>query len=418
MINSEIVIYYLLGHTYVLSRMTCDCPLYAQEIGSGKYCKYGVKSLIQDYCSFDWSIIMAVTQMDIAERVGVDQSLVSVVLSNKPTPIKVSVATRQRILQAVKEMNYRPNLLARALAKGKTHTIGFLTASSFLEITAAMLTKMDDFAEEAGYEVHSVHTRAEFDLTVKRAHKLIGRGVDGLIISGAFPSIPPSQLQAELSFSVPTVLFSLGTPMPFACRQVYQGSSFGVKQAVDHLYELGHRQIYMIGAKWKGWEADLRFAGFNEGIESHSLGGAKEKLYHFPTYRHTNEDGRRVRDDNRIVSATKEFVKNHPDCTAIICVSDDLAMPILDTFTRMGIRVPEDISIVSFGNDPATLYTHPPLSTIDTPVRKLTQATFDLLMDGIDNKNKEPKEVVIPSELILRQSSGPVRKDLRLTICD
>lgn len=354
---------------------------------------------------------MAVTvrQSDIAKKARVSQAAVSLVLNaGQDSGKRVGAETQQRIFQAVKEMGYKPNLLARGLAKGKTHTIGFLTGSSF-EVTSAMVIKLDDFAEKAGYEIHTVHTKAKFELTVKRANTLIGRGVDGLIVLGSFPSIPPAQLQAELSFPVPTVMLSLGLPAPFACRQVYQNSAIGVKRAVDHLYELGHRNIYMFAGEWKGWEDDLRFAGFYEGIKSHNLGRAEEKLCHFPVYRHINEDGRSVRDDDQIVSVTKKFVKNHPDCTAIICVSDDLAMPVLDTFTRMGIAVPDDMSIVSFGNDPATLYTHPPLTVIDTPVRKLMQAAFDMLMDGIENNNYKPSTVKIPSELIVRKSTAATK---------
>ena len=353
---------------------------------------------------------MAVTQMDIAERVGVDQSLVSMVLNKKSTPIKVAKTTRKRIFQAVKEMNYKPNLLARGLAKGKTHTIGFLTGSSILEITSAMVTKLDDFAERFGYEVHTVHTKAEIEMTIERAENLIGRGVDGLIISGSFSSIPPSRLQSKLNFSIPTVLLSLDQPKPFPCRQVYQDSSVGVRQAVNHLYELGHRQIYMLRSEWKGWEKDLRFAGFHETIKKHGLGDPEGRLHGICDFLYMDENGRRVRNDNKIASETEAFLKAHPDCTAILCSADDLALPVLRALTRLGIRVPEDISLVGFGNDPATQYSDPPLSTTQTHVNKLMQSALDMLLDGMGNNNNNPETVVITNEFISRDSTGPARR--------
>jgi LacI family transcriptional regulator len=350
---------------------------------------------------------MAVSMKDIALRAGISDAAVSMALRNHP---EISLARRKQIKELSKEMGYRPNLLAKGLRKGKTQTIGFLTGSPTLEIVSAMVAKLDDCAGKIGYEVHTVHTKAELELTVKRANKLIGRGVDGLIISGSFPSVPPSQLQARLNFPVPTVLFSIGTPKSFACMQVYLDSAISVKQSVDHLYELGHRQIYMLRSYWKGWEKDLRFTGFREGIQGYNLDEADKRIYEFPNYLHISKDCRRSRDDNKIESATKDFVKTHPDCTAVICDSDDLAMPVLGAFTRMGIRVPKDISMVSIGNDPATLYTHPPLTAIDTPVGELMCATFDLLIDDIENNNNKPKAIEISRKLVFRQSTGPVRK--------
>jgi LacI family transcriptional regulator, galactose operon repressor len=353
---------------------------------------------------------VAVTLSDIAKRAKVAAPTVSIVLNNKPKPIKVSEATRKRIFQVAKEMNYRPNLLARGLAKGKTQTIGFLTGSPTLEMVSAMTAKLDNFADDVEYGVYTVHTEGKLDLTVKRANDLIARGVDGLIIRGSFPQVSPDTLKVSLNFPVPTVIVSLDQSIPFACRQVREDGAVGVKQAVGHLYRLGHRQIYMLRSDWKGWEKDLRFAKFLEAVKSYGLSDPEKRIYKISESSHVNSEGYRVFDMDRIYLNMKEFLKSHPDCTAMLCSSDSLALLVFSTLTSLGIKVPEDVSIVGFDNLPATLYTRPSLSTIARPIEKIMRTAFDMLLDSIEKNNNEPKEIAVPTEFIPRQSIGPVRE--------
>ncbi|MCD4823651.1 MAG: LacI family transcriptional regulator [Phycisphaerae bacterium] len=355
--------------------------------------------------------IVAVTLSDIAKDVGVNTSTVSIVMNRKPRQIKISQATREKIFQAAEKMNYRPNLLARGLAQGKTHTIGFLTGSPDLKSVSAMETTLDDHASETGYGVYIAHTRGELDLTVKRANEFVDRGVDGLIIRGAFPSIPTEELKARLNFPVPTVLLSISAPKHFPCRQVCGDNAVGVARAVDHLYELGHRGIYMFRGCWKGWEHDLRFEGFRKAVNEHGLGDPEQRIYEVCAECTKKVDGHAALDVEGIYSNTENFLQTHPDCTAILCASDVSAFLVFQALSRLGVRIPQDISIVGFGNEPLTLYSLPPLSTVAIPVDKLIYAAFDMLMDEIDTKDDKPREKIIPTEYISRQSTGPVRKN-------
>ncbi|MCD4831143.1 MAG: LacI family transcriptional regulator [Anaerohalosphaeraceae bacterium] len=347
---------------------------------------------------------MAVTIYDIAEVLETSRSTVSRALRNDS---KIALATRKRVKKQALEMGYRPNLLARALVNGKTQTIGFLTGSVILEVTSATMAKLGDIAREGGYGVHMADTKGELDLTVKQAHELIARGVDGLIIRGCFPEATVEQLQTELDFSVPTVFIG-GVRMPLPCQQVYYDQAIGVKQAVDSLYELGHRQIHMFFMPWKGWEKETRFSGFYEAMAERGLDGGREGLYEFPPG-HLDEDGHRFFDIDVCFSRTKKFLKSHPDCTAILCSDDKLALLVLSHLVHMGVRVPEDISVVGFDGMAATAYSLPPLSTVVLPIGEMVHTAFDLLMDSMKNNNNQPKEVVIPSKFLVRRSAEQVR---------
>ena len=102
-------------------------------------------------------------------------------------------------------------------------------------------------------------------------------------------------------------------------------------------------------------------------------------------------------------------MERHPACTAVLCSSDDVALAVLLALTRMGIRVPDDMSLVGFDNAPAALYSCPPLSTVRQPVRKLVAAVLEMLLESIESGNNEPKKVVIPSEFVARESTGAVK---------
>ncbi|MCD4824896.1 MAG: LacI family transcriptional regulator [Phycisphaerae bacterium] len=348
---------------------------------------------------------------DVAKRARVCKGTASVVLNNKSTSVRIGEATRKRIINAARELNYSPNLLARSLSNGKTRTIGFLTGSPALGMVSTMETTLDDCASETGYGVYIAHTRGELDLTVKRANEFVDRGVDGLIIRGSFPSVSAKELEAKLNFSVPTVFLSIGAPRPFPCRQVCEDGAIGVAQAVDHLYELGHRGIYMFRGYWNGWEKSPRFAGFRKAINEHGLGDPDQRICEVSSTYLSKIEGRAILDMEEIYSNTKNFLQAHPDCTAILCSSSMISLAVLSTLLSLGKKVPEDISLVGFGSSPATLYSLPPVSVVDEPANKLMLAAFDMLMDEIDKKDDEPREKVVSTEYVPRRSTGPVRKN-------
>lgn len=358
---------------------------------------------------------MAVTIYDIAEVLDTSRSTVSRALRNDS---QIALATRKRVKEQAQKMGYRPNLLARGLVNGKTQTIGFLTGSLILEVTAATMSQLGDVARKSGYGVHIADTKGELDLTVKQAHELIARGADGLIIRGCFPEATVEELQAELDFSVPTVFIG-GVRMALPCQQVYYDQAVGVKQAVNSLYELGHRQIHMFTMPWKGWEKETRFTGFYEAMAEHGLDGDSGGLYEFPRG-HLNEDGHQVFDIDVCFSRTKEFLKSHPGCTAILCSDDKLALLVLSHLVHLGLRVPEDISVVGFDGMAATEYSLPPLSTVTLPIGEMVHNAFTILVDAMEDNNSEPREVVIPSRFLNRRSTEQVRirKEVEVRIQD
>lgn len=112
----------------------------------------------------------------------------------------------------------------------------------------------------------------------------------------------------------------------------------------------------------------------------------------------------------KFFSHIKTFIKAHPNCTAILCSNDYIAMSVITSLEKLGINVPDDISVVGFDDIPSASYFRPPLTTIAQPVQQLVKASFDLLLESIEQKNSEPKEIIIPSEFIIRESTGKVKK--------
>ena len=168
----------------------------------------------------------------------------------------------------------------------------------------------------------------------------------------------------------------------------------------------------MLRSDWNGWEKDLRFAGFYESIKEHDLGDPEQRLHKISDRGQVGSDGQLVPTPglDELTSRVRGFRESHPDCTAIMCSGDELALMVLLSLNRLGVKVPQDMSVVGYGNIEALTYSQPALSTIAMPVGKMMHDAFDLLMNSIDKNDDKPEKVVIPTELIVRQSTGPARE--------
>lgn len=350
---------------------------------------------------------MTVSIKTIAEKAGVSGATVSLALRNHP---RISKKRCKEIQHLAEKLNYVPSNLARGLVKGKTNTIGFLVGPLQLEIAQKKVVAMDEIANCAGYKLLLSYTKGEIERTVASARELQSHGVDGIIFYGL--SQVSNKHDQSIIFNSPTpkVFLDPKEKLPFIYNQVSQDKESGMKEAVENLFGMGHREIYMLRGHWDGWWQDARFKGFLSALDKCGIDSAEDRIVKVCDNGMIDREGAWVYDADQIVTGTETFIGSHPECTAIFCSSDIVAISILSVLLKMGIKVPEQISIVGFDNITITKHLHPRLSTISQPVDKLVNATFDLLMNTIENKNHEPRHMVIPTEFVPRESIGPVRE--------
>ncbi|MGW6279266.1 LacI family DNA-binding transcriptional regulator [Kribbella sp. NPDC055071] len=326
-----------------------------------------------------------VTRNDVAEYAGVSTAVVSYVVNEGPRP--VAPDTRQRVLDAIRVLGYRPNATARALRMGTTRTFGLITPDGGNPLFAELAKAIDKEASARGYVV--LQTSADGDPVTEQAKiaELVVRQVSGLIL------VAPAEAP-EVEGSVPVVAINRVLPAVSSVRPQYRE---GARAGVEHLIGHGHQTIGLVigpvprgaaesdnrdvrvGEREVGWRDALRGAGLGDGpiaraafsrIGGYDAGG-------------------------QLLAAT-----NRP--TAIFSSSDLQAIGVLRAIHEAGLRIPEDVAVVAFDGTAETEYSWPPLTVVRQPLERLARAAVRRLIDGED----AVEALTYPTELILRQSCG------------
>jgi DNA-binding LacI/PurR family transcriptional regulator len=333
------------------------------------------------------------TLADVAKRAGVALSTVSAVLNNRPDCF-VSEETRQRILKAAEELGYRPNYLARSLAKGKTETIGLVIYEVANPYFARLADEIEKEVRKAGYQLLLCTNRDGINVDDRSNLELLNnQRVDGILVwASRYPAegytVPlPKKIKSRIPIVVIGYYTKDGTDYVAIDREA------GTYRATKHLIELGHKRIGYIAPPW-GMNPDhpklvgvvkaLREKGLPEPILITSDG-------------HTRLAGR---------LAVQSFSTLSPRPTAIVCYNDLVAIGAYRGLRDLGLRIPEDVALIGFDGIEDGEYLDPPLTTVSVPVEALSQLSVQFLLNRINGEAKEPQQETIVPELLVRGSCG------------
>jgi LacI family transcriptional regulator len=334
------------------------------------------------------------TQRQIAEEAGVSRTTVSLVLNDVPG-VRVSPETRQRILKVAQRLNYYPDAAARTLVSGRTSTIGFVLCQSPNRIFAdaflpEVLRGVGDAVQEDGFRVliHSVE-----DVTAPEAYIGLVREkqTDGIILSG--PRSDDRQLLQLKAEDFPVVLLGQlpGSGIPFADVD----NAGAAKQAVDHLIGLGHRRIGMItNAPLAYTAARDRLTGYRQAMEEAALDYVEE-LVRTGDFR--EESGHEAM--NSLLDLTQPP-------TAVFVASDLVTFGAMLAIKQRGLTIPDDVALVGFDDVRLAHYVNPPLTTVRLPAYGLGYRAAMLLTQLIVGEAVEEQEILLQTELVVRQSCG------------
>ncbi len=326
--------------------------------------------------------------IDVAARAGVSHITVSRVINNHAG---VRPDTRERVLEALRDLGYQPNPAARALVTGRSQTIGVVCYNTALYGPAAALLGLEQAAGENDYFVNIIGLKKLDRTAVEDAvRRLRQQHVAGVVI------VSPQAVMAEafqhLPGDIPTVAIwgYAGTPVPV----VASAETTGAALATKHLLDLSHRNVWhlagpkgRIGAqdRIRGWRDTLKAAGITPppllfGDWSAQSGYAAGK----------------------ILAADREV-------TAIFVGNDQMALGVLRAIQESGRAVPGDISIVGFDDIPDAAYYMPPLTSVRQNFAQLGRETLRLLM-GLIRGGEPPANAVLPVELVVRASTATRRR--------
>lgn len=332
-----------------------------------------------------------VTMRDVAEHVNVSINTVSLALQDSAL---VHADTKARVLDAVRELGYRPNVMAQNLRRGVVNTIGIMIPDVHNFHFWDIVDGTHDEASRNGYGVVLAHTSLNREREVETLRGLIERRFDGVILATTYSEQSPIEIRRLINAGGAVV--TLSRTWDGADRVVYFSEQTATL-LLDHLYSLGHRRIgLMIGVAREGM-APERIAAYQQFVSQHGLVSMIE--YCGPTVPES-------------VEATNRLLQYQPRPTAIISVNDYLAMGVYQSLGMHGLRIPEDVSVAGFDNTHVAENLYPTLTSVDVGAHDIGRVSVQLIISRLAD-TKRPQQIIdMPARLVPRNSTAAPRNDV------
>lgn len=327
------------------------------------------------------------TIREVAESAGVSYATVSHVINNTRL---VSPETRDRVLAAMAQLNYRPNALARSLRQGKTNTIGLVLPDSANPFFAEISRSIEDAAFKKGYSVFLCNTELDTERELFYVDVLSKKQVDGIVFVAAGDQA--DSLDFLQRRNMPVVMIDRNIPN-VEVDAVLTDHQLGGLLATQHLLELGHTRIACIAGPSSITPSAERIIGYREALEKAGIAYNGDLI---------------IRGDYHAQSGmeiTQAILKMDPRPTAIFALNDLMALGALRAAAEASCLVPKDLAIVGYDDIEIARFTNPPLTTIAQPKKEIGTQAVNLLVERMSQKSRPPSRLVLEPELIVRRST-------------
>ena len=328
-----------------------------------------------------------VTIRDVAARAGVSVATVSKVINQR---YGVSAETFARVTAVIEELGYEASLVAQSLRNHQTNVIGILVAD--LEpFSTELLKGTADAIRGTGFElvVYSAGGRTDDRVGWERRYlsRLSGTLVDGAVL------VTPTVV--DVNYGAPVVAVDPHTG-PSELPTIDSDNLRGARLATEHLLELGHRRIAMLTGRPDLQSAQLRERGYRDALAAAGL-PIDENLVRLGAY-----------DAAISAKSAQELLTSDRPPTAIFAANDISAIATLEVAAELGLRVPEDVSVVGFDNIPESALCTPPLTTVDQPIREMGRRAIDVLIQLIRGEPAPETHLTLATNLVVRQSTRTI----------
>ena len=326
----------------------------------------------------------------VARRAKVSTATVSRVLNNVSV---VKGSTRARVMRAIEELKYHPNLHARHLAGGKSSTIGVIVSNMENPFFFDIYKTVESDAHASGYEVVVANTDYRSEQLVASIRLMIGRRVAGL--AAIVSEMEPALIDELTDSGIPVVFYDVGTPRK-NITNIRVDYRRGIEKVVDYLHHLGHRRLGFVGHH-------AVLGPINERMKTvmDAVARIPELEVRTAADADTLEGGRQ---------ATRSLLGSGFQPTAIVCVNDIMAVGALRELRERGLRVPQDVSVTGFDNVKLSEFCFPALTTVHIPRDRIGHIICERLAPKAERPEVGEQEIVIDPELVLRDSTGPAAR--------
>jgi len=309
----------------------------------------------------------------------------------------VAVVTSERVQKAISDLNYVPNSAARSLSRGRAMAIGLVVGWSLNSAFSSML--IDSMLQDTVHRGYSLVLFPSSNTTAGRVTKaFLAKQIDGVIMD-SLAADDASLVRQLQSSNRPYVIIHPNRLDGYGQASLVRIDNYeGSKRATEHLIELGHRGIGFVSFP-AVVPANERQSGYRSALEEAGISFRPDWVYEsmdLPV-----QIGFR---------GALELLTSHKEITAIFAATDEIAMGTLTAIWQLGLRIPEDISVVGFDDISLAAVITPPLTTIHQPIDEVSRHAVDIVIEMIENRDTESTDLVLPTRLIVRNSTQPPRR--------
>ena len=334
---------------------------------------------------------------DIAKRLGVSKTLVSFVLNGKGKEYRIGEDICKKVLEIAKELNYTPNRIAQGLRTGRTNTIGLIIADIANPFFGILGREIEQEAARYGYRVIFCSSDENPEKSRQQIAMLQQSQVDGYIISP--PMNSQEQIRALVKGTIPFVLIDRYFP-DIECNYIVVDNFDAAYSATNHLLSLGRRRIANITVNMDLVNMKERTEGYRQALLDAAV-EVDENLLKVLPFSHDNKD---------VARAIKELVgKNgNKKIDAILFSTSKLGINGIECISALGLKIPDDIAIVSFDNPDAYKICTSPVTVVNQPLKEIGKTAVQVLLNEIKHPENRTKiqKITLKTDFIIRKSCG------------
>jgi DNA-binding LacI/PurR family transcriptional regulator len=342
----------------------------------------------------------------LAEHLELSQTTVSLVLNDSPSAKSIPQETRNRVIEAAKRLNYRPNYFARSLRQSKSMSVGVLAP----DLSEGYFTRVMSGVVEELTAAHYFYFTACHDwkreLMERYPRMFVERAVDGFLLLNT----PADHVDVPL----PVVAISAHSEAKNVTNIILDHHK-AVQLAITHLYELGHRRIAILRGPRAIPDSEFRWESCQQVAREMDIKLDPALVIRIDAAGWSMKTGYHPMAPEIGFKPMQALLERTRDFTAVFCFNDIAAIGAMRALRDAGLRVPEDVSVVGFDDILSAAYATPSLTTVRQPLTEMGKRGAQILLERIADREKEfPGEVVMNPELVVRESTGPVPAKRRI----
>ena len=327
---------------------------------------------------------------EIAKKLGVSVSTVSRALKDSP---ELHPDTKKRVVEMAKSMNYQYNLLAQSLRISRSKVLGVIVPELTSHFFSSNISGIQDTAYKRGYNIMICQSNESYEQEKANIRTLVSSQVDGLLISLSRETKSYDHLQDLYDREIPFIMFDRVTE-EIPVSKVTVDDAHGAYLAVQHLLEQGCRKIAYFSGPGDLYISKKRKEGYLEALKEYGIPIEESRIYITDL---TPEMNRQI---------TLDMLERDDRPDAIFAMIDPLAVDVMMVLKEKGIKIPEDIALAGFTNNPTSAVVEPSLTTVSQPGYEMGEIAANHLLDQLDEVvSDDPQSFVLLTTLVVRESS-------------